>query len=270
MIKSTEPCRGEGCSSHYIQNKKYHLCSKCVFKKNHGSKEQGEVYNERSKQRFESKEEWSSKPEKRSPYHIKLKGPIQFVEIDSKVIKPNHDFLIEIDEVSKRNQILQDNIQEHDDEAERKFFEKEKLKSKRLLRDGNTANGRLYKVKKKQKSIKKLSPKQAEIEHKYKLVCIDMDYVEEKVCSGCLRYQGGDIKLSHSHIISRKECKEIGKPELIYERENIVYHCMDFGENEGCHRLWENPKRRHILEDYEKNLKVIKKFAPELLNKYKK
>lgn len=118
--------------------------------------------------------------------------------------------------------------------------------------------------------IKKRSTKQTYIEHQYKLVCRDMDYIREKVCTGCLRYQGGDIRLSHSHIISRQDCHNIGKPYLIYDPNNIAFHCMTFGENKGCHNKWESPTQRHLLADYEENIKYIEQVAPELLSKYKK
>ena len=37
MFKSEYPCKDCG-ESHYIQNKKKHLCSECVFKLNHDGK----------------------------------------------------------------------------------------------------------------------------------------------------------------------------------------------------------------------------------------
>ena len=119
------------------------------------------------------------------------------------------------------------------------------------------------------KPIIKVSSKQSFIDREYKKTCIEMDYTEEKVCSGCLRHQGGDIKLSHSHVISRQDCHNIGKPELIYDRENLRYHCMNFGHNKGCHSKWENPTQRTTLDDYQRNIKYIERVAPELLTKYK-
>lgn len=121
----------------------------------------------------------------------------------------------------------------------------------------------------KQKPIRQVSKEESLINSRYKAMCIDMDYTEEPICSGCGKYQGGDIKLSHSHLISRKTCKEIGRPELIYDRRNITYHCLHFSNNKGCHSIWENPKRRHELQDYERNLNIIKELAPELMVKYK-
>jgi 3-methyladenine DNA glycosylase AlkD len=128
----------------------------------------------------------------------------------------------------------------------------------------------IKKNKLKRSKPKQVSKKQAEINHNYKLTCIDMDYTTEPVCTGCLKYQGGDIKLSHSHIISREDCKRIGRPDLIYQRENLTYHCMDFGDNVGCHGMWENPTEREYLTDYQKNIEYIKSISEELYLKYTK
>lgn len=136
-----------------------------------------------------------------------------------------------------------------------------------LIDEGEAKFARFLKTSK-HKPIKKISNEQAIIERLYKICITDIDYTREPVCSGCLRYQGGDIKLSHSHIISRKECKEIGKPELIYNENNIQFHCMDFGEHVGCHLKHENPKKRKDLMDYDQNMKYIRTQSIELYNKY--
>jgi hypothetical protein len=119
------------------------------------------------------------------------------------------------------------------------------------------------------KPIKQVSSKQSAIEREYRKTCIEMDYTEDKVCSGCLLYQGGEIRLSHSHVISRQDCHNIGRPELIFDIRNIRYHCMTFGTHKGCHSKWENPKQRTTLDDYNRNIKFIEEVAPELLTKYK-
>ena len=121
---------------------------------------------------------------------------------------------------------------------------------------------------KKRKSINKVSSKQIEINKLYKLTCIDMDHITEPVCTGCLKYQGGDIKLSHSHIISRADCHALGRPELIYDRNNITYHCMDFGDHKGCHLKHESIKNRKSLLDYEKNMNYIKSIDKEVYYRY--
>jgi hypothetical protein len=238
MFKSEQKCKGEGCNSYFIQNKKYHLCNTCVFKKNHAGKSQQEIYSERSEI---SREQLTN--------FFKQSKSINYQKPSFKTKKTDEELMFE------RNRRNQDSITENDiegfiDEGERKFAKK------------------IYKQKK-QKPVKQITAEQALINRAYRITCADMDYVEEKICSGCLKYQGGDIKLSHSHLISRKHCKEIGRIDLISERKNLTYHCLDFGENTGCHRKWENPKQRHELKDYKNNIKIIEELAPQLLSKYK-
>lgn len=241
MFKSDIPCKGEGetCSNLYIQNKKKHLCSDCVFKLNHGGKSKQEVYSERSQLKI-----------KINGINIATIKSLHKGEWKNEIDKKRINNFIQ-DELGKQNQINQDKAEEQakiDLENESKV--KEKKKRKRY------------------KPLSKQSKKQVEIDYNYKLVCQDMDYTTEPVCTGCLRYQGGDIKLSHSHIISRQDCHNIGRPELIYDRDNLTYHCLDFGENTGCHRKWESPKERKSLQDYDQNIEFIKQKAPELLEKY--
>jgi hypothetical protein len=178
MFKSEEACKG--CNNtHYIQNKKHHLCSECVYRKNHDGRSRQDIYKERADNAIVIKDEKHLK-------HV----------------------------------------------------------------------------------MKRFTKKQKEINAKYLLTCIKMDNNSEPICSGCLRHQGGDIKLSHSHIISRNDCKGIGREELIYDANNLRYHCMTFGNHEGCHQKWESPVKRHLLADYEKNMEYIKSVSEEMYNKY--
>lgn len=108
------------------------------------------------------------------------------------------------------------------------------------------------------KRPKQRSERQSFIERRYAETCRIIDAEREPKCSGCGRYQSGDIRLSHSHIISRREAQNAGRIELIYDKENIALHCMDFGEHQGCHAKWENPKRRHELLDYEANKEFVR------------
>ena len=228
MFKSEYPCKDCG-ESHYIQNKKKHLCSECVFKLNHDGKTKEQVYSERSKQK------------------------------NTKSALIDNDWS-EMSTLFMKNKQAQDAITETDEGEERKFFEKEKVHSPTFYEfDVPKSKAKPKRIKR----IKQISPEQAEIERRYKIMIADMDYTEEKVCSGCLRYQGGEIRLSHSHLISRKRCKEIGRPELIYDRENIQYHCMNFGEHKGCHEKWEHPEQRKTLCDYEKNMKYVNKILSD-------
>lgn len=237
-------CSGEGCNSIYIQNKKYNLCSDCVFKKSHGGKSKQEVYAERSKSR-----DRVQRDVKLYKDLIAKHPPINFIEEANKIMFGKHYHVDEISAINARNQELALE-KEKQDQQDIDHIEKVIQKQKR------------------QKSVRKISSKQKEINKAYSLTCADMDYTTEPVCTGCLQYQGGDIKLSHSHIISREDCKRIGREDLISDRENLTYHCLDFGEHEGCHRKWENPTQRHLLADIKKNMKYIKSINNELYLKY--
>lgn len=114
----------------------------------------------------------------------------------------------------------------------------------------------------KQSTIKK-SKKQSEIDNRYLQTIKEIDQEREPVCEGCGRYQGGDVKLSHSHIISRRECHNIGRTDLIYDARNIRLHCMNFGEHEGCHEKWEGIEKHHLL-DFDENMKFIRRVSEEL------
>lgn len=116
---------------------------------------------------------------------------------------------------------------------------------------------------KKTYTIKARSKKQDDIHKKYIEVLKTLD--RPKICSGC---NSSNAILSHSHIISQKDCKNIGRPDLIHNPDNITYHCLDWYNSKGCHQIWENPKRRSELLDYEKNMQYIKTISLELYNKY--
>ncbi len=111
---------------------------------------------------------------------------------------------------------------------------------------------------------KSRSAKQSIIENNYHKTLEIMDSNTEPKCTGCGRYQGGDIKLSHSHIISRADCKRYGRPDLISDLRNLTYHCLDFGENIGCHRRHE--QRDETLLDYEDKLKFVYEICVEIEN----
>lgn len=102
----------------------------------------------------------------------------------------------------------------------------------------------------------------------YSSVIKEIANEREKICTGCGKYQGGDIRLSNSHLISRKHCQEIGRIDLIADKNNITYHCMDFGNNEGCHRKWEGPRKIELL-DYKVNMSYVKSINSELFTRLK-
>lgn len=104
--------------------------------------------------------------------------------------------------------------------------------------------------------------KQTTINSRLKAAYEAIDRERDKVCSGCGRWQGGEIRLSHSHIISRANCKAIGRPELIYDEHNITYHCMDFGHHRGCHRRHEQGDP--TLLDHAHNLAFVRAHSEQL------
>lgn len=122
----------------------------------------------------------------------------------------------------------------------------------------------------KNKSIKKVSAKQNDIDVAYTKTCKIIDLSRDPICTGCGRPQGGDIRLSHSHLISRRQCKQIGRPDLIHNAKNITFHCLDFGMNTpGCHRNWENPKQRKELLDYDRNMEYVRMVSEDLYLQFK-
>ena len=119
----------------------------------------------------------------------------------------------------------------------------------------------IFKEKRKKKVVK-----QDPIKQQYINVLKQIDNERPHVCSGC------DLKnavLSHSHIISQKDCKYYGFEELIYDKRNIAFHCIGMYNDNNCHRKWENPTKRRELLDYEKNMEFIKSISQVLYDKYR-
>lgn len=268
-----------GCDSvTFIQNKKYGLCGECVYKKNHKGKSKQEVYKERSdKKHFNT---MSNAMKVVTSYRSEIKSGEEVVDTFIKVV---NKFGLVLDEESLKNIHNQDLAEQKaiEEEGVNRFLSTNGEEGFIIIDDPspNQSKEKINKyynatIKKrigaKRSKPKQISSKQKEINHLYKLTCADMDYTTEPVCTGCLKYQGGDIKLSHSHIISREDCKRIGKPELIWDRNNLTYHCLDFMNNVGCHRKHESPVERHTLADYQKNIEYIKSISEELYLKYTK
>lgn len=259
-------CSGLNCNSIHIQNKKYNLCGECVFKKSHGGKSKQEVYQERADKKPKKIYQFKNKKIGLPTSYEKVKGGLNTIHINT-----NSEERYVQDEISRQNEISQ-NLAELEARREAKqngeVFNLEEFEEKNFIERVREVN-KIFPKTKKQKSIKQVSEKQAPIERAYRLTCVDMDHTTEPFCTGCGKYQGGDIKLSHSHLISRADCKRIGRPDLISERENLKYHCIDFGMNKGCHGKWENPNERQTLLDYEENITYIKSVSPEMYLKYK-
>lgn len=269
-------CSGNNCNSIHIQNKKYNLCSECVFKKSHGGKSKQEIYQERADKKPKKIYQFKNKKIGLPTSYEKVKGGLSYPKMNIVVLGKVVGELKEIDpryvqdEISRQNEINQ-NLAElearRDAKARGMEFDLEEYENTLTINPKLITKGKVKT--KKQKSIKQVSEKQAPIERAYRLTCIDMDHTTEPFCTGCGKYQGGDIKLSHSHLISRADCKRIGRSDLISERENLKYHCIDFGMNKGCHGKWENPNERQTLLDYEENIAYIKSVSPEMYLKYK-
>lgn len=108
--------------------------------------------------------------------------------------------------------------------------------------------------------MKKVSNKQAVIKRKLNEVYAIIDNEREPVCQGCNR---GDKPLSHSHTISQKKCKELGKVELIWDKDNIEIEC--FGSKGDCHDIWERGSiiEKMKLRNFKRKLEYIEKHDPQ-------
>lgn len=103
--------------------------------------------------------------------------------------------------------------------------------------------------------MKQVSKKQAVIKRKLNEVYRKIDNEREPVCQGCDR---GDKPLSHSHTIGQKRCKHIGKPELIWDENNIEIEC--FGNKNDCHDIWERGtlSEKRELHNFTRKLEYTK------------
>ncbi len=252
MFKSLIPCQGENCTSHFIQNKKKHLCSNCVFKLNHGGKSQQEVYSERSKLKVKNLKIDLSKGI--ATADIIGSNPPARITLTGLVLESD-----EIINIENQNRTEEHEKRDFFNTLELEAFEKFNIKP-------NIIKTFPFK-KKKQRPLKKTpSSKEAEIKRNLIKTYKHIDYTREKVCTGCNKYHG-EVNLSHSHIISKADCKKIGKPELIWDEGNIVYHCFE-KDRKSCHKKWESNILRKTLLDYEKNMEYIKSVSIEMYNKY--
>ena len=108
--------------------------------------------------------------------------------------------------------------------------------------------------------MKAVSNKQAVINRKLNAVYQQIDNDREPVCQGCDR---SDKPLSHSHTISQKQCKQIEKPELIWDAENIEIEC--FGDKTCCHYYWEHGtiEQKQNMDNYLRKLEYLEKHDPQ-------
>ena len=108
---------------------------------------------------------------------------------------------------------------------------------------------------------------QSEIKYNLIETYIQIDSERESVCEGCNR----SLPLSHSHTISQARCKQLGKTELIWDKENIFLECFDVpcSYSTYCHNIWSNgdlEKKKRLL-NFGKKLEYIKIHDPETYQK---
>ena len=96
--------------------------------------------------------------------------------------------------------------------------------------------------------MRAISKKQSIINKELKKVYRELEDERGHYCTGCGQ---SNIPLSHSHIIPRSR-----RADLITDKRNITYHCLDTPNRKGCHTIWEGIKRDTLL-DYPKNIEYI-------------
>ena len=108
--------------------------------------------------------------------------------------------------------------------------------------------------------MRSVSKKQANINRELVKTYQKIDIEREPICQGC---GSGNKPLSHSHTISQKKCKELGKPELISDENNIELEC--FGTSESCHEKWERApvKEKSKMLNFEKKMAYLKIHDPQ-------
>lgn len=106
---------------------------------------------------------------------------------------------------------------------------------------------------------------QIEINRRYKETCEQIDQERDLICEGLGRY---GLPLSHSHTISRKRCKELGKVELIWDKGNIFLESYHEPSSKPyyAHNIWESGslEQKKTLLNFTRKLEYIKKHDPEL------
>jgi len=115
------------------------------------------------------------------------------------------------------------------------------------------------------KTLNQVSAKEKKNKEILREVYAEIDATREHICSGC----GQSNMLSHSHLLSRNERKD-----LEAEEDNIVFDCLqreirdEFGV-EGCHSRWEsmNIEKMSSLANFEDRLKYIRSVDEKFYNK---
>jgi len=107
--------------------------------------------------------------------------------------------------------------------------------------------------------------KHSEITRRLHQTYAKIDTQREPVCSGCGR---GDKPLSHSHTISKNDAKGLGKPELIWDADNIELEC--FYGREGCHDKWESDSImvKATLLNFDRKMAYLRLHNPGRYNSF--
>jgi hypothetical protein len=139
--------------------------------------------------------------------------------------------------------------------------------------DSQKSEDQIAKAKNRVKGINKQTSETAEIQKLYKEECDRRVDEVDQVCTGC----GQRNHLSNSHIYPRSKCRATKRLHLIYEPNNLTYHCVAFslipGANGmGCHYIYEGANRKDLLVkmfDYEKNVAYLEEIDAKYAKKFK-
>lgn len=161
-------------------------------------------------------------------------------------------------------------VQEKEEKQSSTIRRQFKVKDNRYGIDDSQKN-----IKRKSRSIPKRSTStyrcsngervtQVEIDKRYKEICDQIDLERERYCEATGRT---DLPLSHSHTISRKRCKELGKTELVWNKDNLFLESM--GSSDSGHVIWEHGDldSKKKLFNFERKLAYIKIHDQEAYQK---
>lgn len=111
--------------------------------------------------------------------------------------------------------------------------------------------------------VQKISEKHVRITERLHDVYEAMDEEERSKNGGCYivcqayprEYNDHNAIIDHSHTISRARCKQLGKPELIYDPANIE-HC-----SRQAHTEWDNYSPEIVKHaNFQKRMDYIKQY----------
>jgi len=108
-----------------------------------------------------------------------------------------------------------------------------------------------------------------EINRNYQRTCDEIRFERDPVCQGTGRT---DLPLSFSHTISRKRCQQLGKSELVWDKENIEVESYEppCSNPISAHNIWESASLqvKKTLLNFERKLQYIKVHDPQSWYRY--